>query len=98
MESYSSRTIDELGRLILHKELRQKLGLSEGDKVSLKIIDNIIILKHEKNSIEFNGVICQIDEFGRITLPSKIKEELGWKEKDKISSHNTGNLIILTAA
>ena len=44
MEQYSTRKIDELGRLVLHSELRSKLNLEAGSKVSLTHVDTIFIL------------------------------------------------------
>ena len=35
MERYSTRTIDEMGRFVLHRELIKKLGIEMGDSVSL---------------------------------------------------------------
>jgi len=98
LERYNSRTIDELGRLGLHSELRQRLDLKPGGMVSLKIIDEMVILQHEENFAEFDGVICEINDLGMITVPTQIRDVLGWKEKDKISFHHTNDVIILNSA
>ena len=33
MERYNSRKVDELGRIVLHGELRKKLGLEKGARL-----------------------------------------------------------------
>jgi len=98
MEAYSSHTIDELDRLLLHRELRQMLCLKAGDKVALKIISKIVTLQREADAKDFDSVICQVDELGRITIPTKVKEVLGWKERDAIALYRTDDLLILKAA
>ena len=40
MECLGSQTIDELGRIILPRQLRVKLGLSERDSLSFYYVDN----------------------------------------------------------
>ena len=96
MERYSSRTVDELNRLVLHSELRNKLGLNTGDKVSLKTLDTIVILR--KLEGDSDCAVCQIDELGMIELPKELRQQLGWKAKDKIALYNTDNIIILKSA
>jgi len=95
MERYSSRTIDELGRLVLHRDLRQRLDIKPGSMVYLKVIDNIVILQCKDSPDEFDSGACEVCELGRITIPTKIRDVLGWKEKDKIASYHTGEVVIL---
>ena len=42
---YETRTVDELGRVVLHYELRKSLGINEKDKVEISTIDGNIVLK-----------------------------------------------------
>ena len=98
MERYNSRTIDELGRLSLHSELRQKLGLQAGNKICLKQIDTIVVLQRAENATEPGSIICQVSDIGMIDLPIELRKTLGWKEKTKIALYHTDNLIILKSA
>lgn len=42
---YETRTVDELGRVVLPYELRKSLGINEKDKVEISTIDGNIVLK-----------------------------------------------------
>lgn len=42
------RSIDELGRITITKEIRTKLGIKEGDKLMMSISDKKIILEKYK--------------------------------------------------
>ena len=98
MERFSSRTLDELGRLVLHSELRQMLGLDTGDKVSLTLVGTIVILQCTEGDIEPGYAVSQVSDLGVIDLPREYRETLGWKEKDKIALYHTDNVVILKAA
>ena len=98
MELYSSRTLDELGRFILHNELRKKLGFNAGDKVSLRLIDTIVILQRFDGGEGADFFVGQINEVGMVELPVELRQTLGWKEKHKIALHHVDNLIILKSA
>jgi len=46
MEKYTSRKIDELGRIVLPSQLRKELGWSAGDSVVVYCVDkNTVILQ-----------------------------------------------------
>jgi len=98
MERYSSRGIDELGRIVLHSELRNRLGLETGDKVSLLSVDNIVILQRAKDNPGPDYAVSQVSELGMIELPAELRQKQGWKERDRIALYNTDNLIILKLA
>lgn len=98
MERYSSRTIDELGRLVLHSDLRKRLALETGNNLSLKPVDTIVILQRAENDAESDYALCPVDELGRLVLPIELRQKLGWKEKDKLALYHTDNIIILKQA
>jgi len=51
MKQISTPAIDELGRILLPKEIRTMLGLEHGDKVAVCLTDdNTIILQSAKDS------------------------------------------------
>lgn len=47
MEMKISRQIDELGRLVIPKDLREQYGLKPGDKVWFTAYDNGILIHSE---------------------------------------------------
>ena len=47
MEIKISRQIDELGRLVIPKDLREQYGLKPGDKVWFTAYDNGILIHSE---------------------------------------------------
>jgi len=50
------RKIDELGRLVIPKEIRNTIGLKPGDEIKIEIKNNQIILEKE-NSINIKEYI-----------------------------------------
>jgi len=94
MERYSLRTIDELNRIVIHSELRQKLGLETGTKVFLQSIDSIVVMRLTDGKSEHGCYVSQVNELGMIELPAELRKQMGWKIVDKIALYNTDNLII----
>ena len=45
MELAAVRTIDELGRIIVPKEIRQAKGWSEGSKIAIYTHDDTVVLE-----------------------------------------------------
>jgi len=53
MERIGSRTIDELGRILLPNELRAKYGWDEGDTLALYYVDeNTLMLQLSEKKAE----------------------------------------------
>lgn len=102
MERYSARTVDELGRLTLHSDLRKRLGLETGDKVSLMLVDTILILRRAQGCAEGESqsgcLCCPVSELGMIELPIEIRQKLSWKENAQVALYHTDNIIILKSA
>jgi len=95
LERYSARTIDELGRLSIHSELRQRLGTEAGNKLSLKIVDTIIILQKVADDTTSDYTVCTISDIGMFEVPKEIRQTLGWNVKDKIAVYHIDNILIL---
>ena len=95
MELYKSRTLDELGRISIPSDLRKELSLNPGDKISLTTISTITVLEKVEGATEADGTICEVSELGVITLPAELRQQRGWKEKDKVALYHTDNLMIL---
>ena len=98
MERYSSRTIDELGRIVLHSELRKKLNVATNDNFCLQLVDTLLVLQKLETKSEGDCPTCQIDELGRITLPKEFRTKLHWETSNKLAVYHTDNLLILKLA
>jgi len=92
MERYSSRKVDDQGRIILHSELRKKIELETGNKISLTVFDSIVIAK----CTDSDG--CEINELGMITIPAEIRQHFSWTTGSKVAVYNTDSLLILKSA
>jgi bifunctional DNA-binding transcriptional regulator/antitoxin component of YhaV-PrlF toxin-antitoxin module len=102
MERYSARTIDEVGRLVLHSDLRQRLGLETGDTVSLTVVGTIAIMQRVEGISEGEtGPVCvlsTVNEIGMFELPAELRKWLDWETKDRIAMYHTDDLVILKLA
>lgn len=102
MERFSSRTIDELGRIVIHIDLRRLLILETGDKVSLTLVGTLVIMQRvEDCSEDAVGPVCAlstISELGMIKLPAEFRKRLGWEAKEKVALYHTDNMVIMKSA
>ena len=98
MERYNNRKFDEVGRIVLPSGLRESLGLASGISVALVQIANLIILQKAENDTSNGGVVCQIDDLGRITPPTELVKKLNWLAGDSIALYHTDDVIILKRA
>lgn len=57
------RNIDELGRIVVPKEIRKKLGIENTDPVEIYVEDEKIILKKYQPSCHFCGSVDNLTEF-----------------------------------
>ena len=94
MERYSNRKIDELGRIVLHGELREKLELESKDKIALTMVDTIVVLQRADSDCNeaYESEIC---ELGRVTIPLEIRKAQFWDAGTKIAVYHTDSLVIL---
>ena len=49
------RNVDELGRIVIPKEMRTKMNISNSDPIEIYVEDDKIILKKFENSCSFCG-------------------------------------------
>ena len=57
------RNIDELGRIVIPKEMRIKMNISNSDPIEIYVEDDRIILKKYQNSCMFCGSADSLIEF-----------------------------------
>jgi len=64
MERYSARTINELGQLVLHGELRKKLSLNDGDSVSFTLVGTLVIIQPIADASGTDRAVSKATELG----------------------------------
>ncbi len=73
------RKVDELGRVVIPKELRKKFGIEEKDGLEIYVEDDKIILKKYEPSCVFCGNEYGVFEFNGKTVCSDCAKQLGAK-------------------
>lgn len=69
------RRMDDLGRIVIPKEIRRSIGIKELDEMEIFIQNNdqIVIRKYVPENI---GNVRSIDELGRLVIPMEIRKRL----------------------
>ena len=70
------RNVDPLGRVVLPKEIRKVLSISEGDPVEIVKENNQIIVKKYYKGCIFCGDYNEVQEFKGMNVCSGCKKEL----------------------
>lgn len=89
------KKVDELGRIQIPLEIREKVNFLEKDKIDVYIKNNMIILEKNHDENEIKGIIRRVDELGRIVLPIEVREKLNIEENNELEICLEGNTIIL---
>ena len=71
------RNVDPLGRVVLPKEIRKVLSISEGDPVEILKENNQIVVKKYYKGCIFCGNENEVSEFKGITICSGCRKSLG---------------------
>ncbi len=74
-----TRKIDNLGRMVLPVEIRRYYCLSAGDMISLRVVQNEIILTKETERVRFTK---KIDDLGRIVIPKHMRDHFHLQKED----------------
>lgn len=68
------RKVDELGRIVLPKELRTLFEICEKDPVEIYVDKEFIIVKKANLNPEgTTGIVRHVDELGRVVLPIELR-------------------------
>ncbi len=70
------RKVDELGRIVLPMELRNRLGIEQKDALEIFVDGNSIILKKMASSCTFCGSNKDLAEFADKLICPKCKEKI----------------------
>lgn len=60
MDTGVVRKIDELGRIVIPKEIRKNLNIRNGEDVSIFVKDNMIVLKKVWKSFNYKRDISKV--------------------------------------
>ncbi len=69
-----TRKIDELGRIVLPKELRRTFDIQERDPVEIYVVEDKIMIKKFVEGNAVSGIVRKIDELGRVVLPMETRK------------------------
>ncbi|MEG0919280.1 MAG: AbrB/MazE/SpoVT family DNA-binding domain-containing protein [Anaerovoracaceae bacterium] len=70
------RKVDELGRIVIPKELRNSLGIDVKDPIEIFVEGEFIMLKKYEPSCSFCGEARDLKEFNGKKICSKCLDEL----------------------
>lgn len=91
------RKIDQLGRIVIPKELRRALKIVEiEDSLEIYLEDGAIVLVKINCEEDASGFSRKVDQLGRIVLPVELRRNLDIvEEKDALEIFIEDNKIIL---
>ncbi|OOP74657.1 AbrB/MazE/SpoVT family DNA-binding domain-containing protein [Clostridium beijerinckii] len=71
------RNLDNLGRVVIPKEIRKVLGINEGDPMEIVKVNNDIVLRKYSKGCIFCGSDKDVSEFNNVSVCSRCREALG---------------------
>ncbi len=91
------RKVDQLGRVVLPKELRKTLNIKEvEDSLEIYVEDNRIVLRKYDEEEGVSGIVRRVDQLGRIVLPIELRRNMNIaEEKDSLEIFVDQNKIVL---
>lgn len=88
-----TRKVDELGRIVIPKEMREELKIEQGQKLNISIRNQNIVLSVDIE--QEDGIAMKVDELGRILIPYQIREKMGIVAKQEWNTFRKGKKVIL---
>lgn len=82
------RRIDDLGRIVIPKEIRKQLNIEEGERLAVTCKNGNVYFEKVKLTIG-------MDDLGRINVPKEIRETVGIEENDLFKVSVEENKICL---
>jgi len=79
MERHPKKAIDKMRRIMIPIEIREKMGLSPGDIVTLCKKESTVVLQSGLKKLRAGCINSRIDEQGRMELPIELMEDMRWK-------------------
>jgi transcriptional pleiotropic regulator of transition state genes len=76
-ESGIVRNVDNVGRIVIPKEIRKILGINEGDPVEIVKVNNDVVLRKYSEGCIFCGNENDVSEFKEMSVCSGCRRALG---------------------
>lgn len=90
------RRVDDLGRVVIPKELRKVLKIQEHDPIEIFIENtNVVLKKHNIDSAESIGIVRKIDDLGRIVIPKELRKTLKIQENNPLEIFVEDDKVLL---
>ncbi|MGG0176503.1 AbrB/MazE/SpoVT family DNA-binding domain-containing protein [Gottfriedia acidiceleris] len=70
------RKLDDLGRIVLPKELRNTMNLENNAPFEIHFEEGMIILTKYDDNSGLSGIVRRLDDLGRIVLPKELRKML----------------------
>lgn len=87
---------DNLGRVVIPKEIVKSLSFEEGQKVDVYICEQGICIKRVIREENVFGLIKSIDKLNRIVIPKSIRKKTNINEETYFNIFLDKDIIILT--
>ena len=78
------RRIDDLGRITLPMEYRRSFGIGAREDAPIGIYVNKNIIRLHMKKEKFVGMVRNLDELGRLTLPKEIRKSLKFDDHELV--------------
>ena len=93
MNPISQRCLDELGRIVIPKELRTMFNLEKGKELFVERVGQYIFINSEEQDNTYR--VKNMDELGCIVIPIELRKELELKKKEPIEIYTYDKFVIL---
>ena len=94
-----TRKIDELGRVVLPRELRRSFDINEKDPVEIYVVDEKIMIKKYTAGEPVLGIVRKVDELGRVVLPMEVRKKFDILADDmfEVDIGSNGGIVLKKA-
>ncbi|MFB7138508.1 MULTISPECIES: AbrB/MazE/SpoVT family DNA-binding domain-containing protein [unclassified Bacillus (in: firmicutes)] len=89
------RKLDDLGRIVLPKELRITMNLGNNAPFEIHFEDGMIILTKYDETSGLSGIVRRLDDLGRIVLPKELRNMLNLNKYEPFEVFVDEDKIIL---
>ncbi len=89
------RKLDELGRIVLPKELRETMNIRGRDPLEIHVETDLIIITKYDDELGQSGIVRKIDELGRVVLPNEIRKTFKLQTNESLEIFIDEKRIIL---
>lgn len=89
------RKIDELGRIVLPKEIRTTMNIEGRAPLEITVEKDLIILTKYDDLLGKSGIVRKVDELGRVVLPKELRKTFNLQKNKPLEFFIDEKRIIL---